>query len=103
MSGYHPFSKLQDQLRADPERAARIEAMASAIEQALALAEMRRSRGLTQKQLAEAMHVSQANISRIEHGEDVQLSTIRKYVKALGGELEVRAVFPDCSEVPSSH
>jgi predicted transcriptional regulator len=57
---------------------------------------------LTQKQIAAAMHVSQANISRIEHGEDAQLSTIRNYVNALGGRLEVRAVFPDRSEVLSS-
>ena len=102
MSGHHPFSRLRDELRSDPERAARIDAMAIAIEQALALAEMRRDRGMTQKQLAEAMHVSQANVSRIERGQDAQLSTIRKYVNALGGELEIRAVFADRSEVLSS-
>ena len=99
MSGHHPFSELRDKLRADPVRAARIDAMEIAIENALALAEMRRSRGVTQRQLAEAMHVSQANISRIEHGEDVQVSTIQRYIAALGGQLELRAVFPDRSEV----
>lgn len=102
MSGHHPFSVLRDQIRSDPERAARVEEYRAAIEQALALAEMRRNRGLTQKQLAEAMHVSQANVSRIERGEDAQISTIRKYVNALGGQLEIRAVFPDRSEVLSS-
>jgi transcriptional regulator with XRE-family HTH domain len=95
MSGHRPFSELRDKLRADPERAARIDAMEIAIENALALAEMRRSRGVTQKQLAETMHVSQANISRIEHGEDAQLSTIQRYISALGGHLELRAIFPD--------
>jgi DNA-binding XRE family transcriptional regulator len=102
MSGHHPFSKLREQLRSDPDRAARIDAMEAAIEHALALAEIRRRRGMTQKQLAEAMRVSQANISRIEHGEDAQLSTIRNYVNALGGRLEIRAVFPDRSDVLSS-
>jgi DNA-binding XRE family transcriptional regulator len=99
MSGHHPFSELRDNLRSDPQRAARVEEYRVAIENALALAEMRRRRGVTQKQLAAAMHVSQANISRIEHGEDVQLSTIQRYISALGGHLELRAVFPDRTEV----
>lgn len=102
MSGHRPFSELRDKLRSDPAHAARVAEYKRAIENALALAEMRRSRGLTQKQLAEAMHVSQANVSRIERGQDAQLSTIRKYVNALGGQLEIRAVFPDRSEVLSS-
>jgi DNA-binding XRE family transcriptional regulator len=101
MSGHRPFSDLGDKLRADPERAARIDALAAAIENALDLAEMRRRQGMTQKQLAEAMNVSQANVSRIEHGIDAQLSTIRTYVQALGGKLEIRAVFPDRSDVLS--
>jgi DNA-binding XRE family transcriptional regulator len=101
MSGHRPFSDLGDKLRADPERAARIDALAASIENALDLAEMRRRQGMTQKQLAEAMNVSQANISRIEHGIDAQLSTIRTYVQALGGKLEIRAVFPDRSDVLS--
>jgi DNA-binding XRE family transcriptional regulator len=101
MSGHRPFSELGDKLRADPERAARIDALAAAIENALDLAEMRRRQGMTQKQLAEAMNVSQANVSRIEHGIDAQLSTIRTYVQALGGKLEIRAVFPDRSDVLS--
>ena len=39
--------------------------------------------------------MTQANISRIEHEEDLDLSTLRGYVAALGGQLEVNAVFPD--------
>jgi len=38
---------------------------------------------------------SQPNISRIEHQDDAYLSTLRSYVEALGGRLEVRAVFED--------
>ena len=102
MSGNRPFSELREKLRSDPERAARVSEYKLAIENALALAKMRRSRGVTQKQLAEAMRVSQANISRIEHGEDVQFSTIQRYVNALGGRVELRAVFPDRVDVLSS-
>jgi transcriptional regulator with XRE-family HTH domain len=62
---------------------------------ALALAELRASRDLTQVHLARALGVSQPNVSRIEHQEDVYLSTLRSYVQALGGQLEIRAVFDD--------
>jgi hypothetical protein len=45
--------------------------------------------------MAEILGVTQVNISRIEHEEDLYLSTLRSHVAALGGELEVNAVFPD--------
>jgi hypothetical protein len=45
--------------------------------------------------MAEILGLTQANISRIEHEEDLYLSTLRSYVAALGGELEVNAAFPD--------
>ncbi len=60
-------------------------------------------RDVTQQVLAEALDVSQPNVSRIEHQDDVFLSTLRSYVEALGGRLEVRAVFDDLTvdlEVP---
>ncbi|MCA9878597.1 MAG: XRE family transcriptional regulator [Thermomicrobiales bacterium] len=61
----------------------------------LALAELRQSQGLTQREVAETLGVSQANISRIEHEEDVYLSTLRSYAEALGGRLEINVVFPE--------
>ncbi len=66
-----------------------------AIHDALALARLRESRNLTQQQLARTLNVSQANVSRIEHEEDLYISTLRSYVRALGGRLEVNAVFPE--------
>jgi hypothetical protein len=45
--------------------------------------------------IADAFQTSQPNISQIERREDLYLSTLREYVAAMGGELEVRAVFPD--------
>jgi len=61
----------------------------------LRLSELRSRRGLSQSTIAEALAVSQPNISRIEQEDDVYLSTLSRYVAALGGHLEVRAVFPD--------
>ena len=59
------------------------------------LGELRNRRGLSQATIAEALDVSQPNVSRIEQEDDVYLSTLARYVTALGGHLEVQAVFPD--------
>ncbi|MBV9685108.1 MAG: XRE family transcriptional regulator [Solirubrobacterales bacterium] len=61
----------------------------------LRLAEARRRRGVSQATIAEALDVSQPNVSRIEQEQDVYLSTLARYVAALGGHLEVLAVFDD--------
>lgn len=95
MSGRKPVKELRTQVDADPARRARVEEVKRAMREAFALAELRESRRLTQQKLAAAMEVSQANISRIEHQDDLYLSTLRGYVEALGGRLELRAVFPD--------
>jgi predicted transcriptional regulator len=50
---------------------------------------------VTQHELAEALGVAQSNISRIEHEDDPQVSTIRKFVEALGGELVLQAKIGD--------
>lgn len=89
------FEILRRKVRADPERARRVAEHKRAILDALALAEAREQRNVTQKDIAEILGVTQANVSRIEREEDVYLSTLRKYVEALGGRLEVSAVFPD--------
>ena len=95
MTKTKPFAELAAKAKADPVRRARIEEYKRAIDDALALAELRNRRGLTQQVVARTLNVSQANISRIEHEEDVYLSTLRNYVAALGGRLEIDAVFPD--------
>lgn len=59
------------------------------------LRELRRARELTQTQLGETLGVSQAQVSRIESQADVYLSTLRSYVQAMGGDLELRVVFGD--------
>src|SRR5258708_37542789 len=51
------------------------------------LAEMRAAAGLTQAELAEALGVSQARVSKIEHGEISGIDVVRAYVAALGGTI----------------
>lgn len=90
------FSEVGDKrLKNDPGRHARLVVMQRAIEDAIALSEARERLTMTQKQVADSLGVSQANISRIEHEDDLYLSTLREYVKALGGELQIKAVFED--------
>lgn len=64
-----------------------------ALRDALALAEMRQSRGVTQVELAGRLSIRQSSLSAIENRQDVYLSTLRDYVEALGGSLELAAVF----------
>lgn len=59
------------------------------------VAQLRKDQELTQKEVAELMEIRQAAISKIENQEDVLISTLERYVRALGGELEIRAKFPD--------
>lgn len=61
---------------------------------AMPLEELRKARQMTQLKLAETLGVNQSEVSRIEHRADLYLSTLSEYVEALGGKLEIRAVFP---------
>src|SRR5581483_122902 len=62
---------------------------------AMPLDELRKARQMTQAKLAESLGVNQGEVSKIEHRTDLYLSTLSEYVEALGGRLEIRAVFPD--------
>jgi DNA-binding XRE family transcriptional regulator len=88
------FRDLAAPVYADPERRARVEETREILT-GLRLAELRAERGLTQVQLAERLGMTQENVSRIERAEDTQLSTIRRYIEALGGSLQLHAVFED--------
>jgi transcriptional regulator with XRE-family HTH domain len=62
---------------------------------AMPLEELRKARQMTQAKLAQSLGVNQGEVSKIEHRTDLYLSTLSEYVEALGGRLEIRAVFPD--------
>ena len=85
------FAELRKPIESDPLRSARVEEHKAAM-----LGELRRKLDLTQAVVADRLDVTQENVSQIERGEaDVRLSTLSRYVEALGGRLEVRATFPD--------
>ena len=56
---------------------------------------LRQARRQTQVALAERLNIAQGAVSRMERQSDFLLSTLREYVGALGGQLELRVVFPD--------
>ena len=75
--------------RADNKRLVREEL------QRMALEELRCAKQLTQQDMAEMLDVPQSSISRIEQRADMYLSTLRNYIHAMGGVLQIQAVFPD--------
>jgi DNA-binding XRE family transcriptional regulator len=87
------FSELRDKM--SPESRARAAAWAKEELAKMPLNQLRNAREMTQTRLAEILNVDQGSISKLEKRTDVYLSTLRSYVEAMGGTLEVRAVFPD--------
>jgi transcriptional regulator with XRE-family HTH domain len=61
----------------------------------MTLDQLRASRQLTQKQISQALGITQAAVSKLEFRSDSYISSIRKYIEALGGQMEIRAVFSD--------
>lgn len=78
-----------------PEAQARAKAKTQIILEEMALSELREARRLTQEQLAGFFHVGQPAIAKMERRTDMYVSTLRGIVQAMGGELEIRAIFPD--------
>jgi len=88
-----PFKVLLD--RMPPERQERIQKKTEQLIRDLPLDELRAARNLTQEQLAKALGVEQAAVSRMERRTDMYVSTLQTAIKAMGGDLEIRAVFPE--------
>lgn len=89
------FTSLDDYMAALPaDSRQRINDKAKALSQSIELTKLRRAQSLKQTELAALMGVSQANISKVESGKDIQLSTLQQYVHALGGEISITAKMP---------
>jgi transcriptional regulator with XRE-family HTH domain len=95
VTGHKKFSEVRAARSRSPGYEQRVAEIRKAMDTALALSAVRQARGFTQSQIASRMGKTQGNISRIEHGEDLYLSTLRDFVRGLGGRLEVNAVFDD--------
>ena len=78
-----------------PERRAEIDRKVQETLTEMPLNDLRNARGLSQKMLAETLHIQQPAIAKLEKRADMYISTLRSHIKAMGGELEVIARFPD--------
>ena len=87
------FSELRTKMSAEGQ--ARSAARAEGMLVEMQLQTLRKSKNMTQTDVARAMRVEQAAVSKMERREDMYLSTLREYVTALGGELKLVAVFPE--------
>ncbi|PIE03244.1 MAG: transcriptional regulator [Acidobacteria bacterium] len=87
------FKELQN--KRSPESRMRVQQLVDDLKNSLPLQGLRQARQLTQLDLAKEMGTSQTNISKIEKRTDMHLSTLRRYIHALGGELRIIAHFPD--------
>jgi DNA-binding XRE family transcriptional regulator len=88
--------KFRELLEAMPaDRRNKVASRVKATLASMHLDELRKARAMTQTKLAETLNVNQSEISKIEHRADLYISTLAEYIQALGGELEIRAVFPE--------
>ena len=93
MSGRHSFNNLRDSM--SPRSQERLKKKLKQLRQEMALGEVRKAMSLTQTDLAEMLHIKQAALARLENRTDMYISSLRKYITALGGELDIVARFPD--------
>jgi predicted XRE-type DNA-binding protein len=89
----HKFKELQQKISA--ERRARVEERVREAIKEMALDELRTAREFTQAELSQVLRVDQGSISKLERRTDMYIGTLRRYIEAMGGSLQIRAVFPD--------
>ena len=78
-----------------PQAREQSKAIYSELLKKMPLAELRRARGLSQEALAKVLGVKQSSVSKLERRTDMYISSLRSHIKAMGGELEIIARFPD--------
>lgn len=88
---------LQEKLRTlPPGRRKKIAARTDQlIREEMTMRELRKARSFTQVELAKTLHIKQEQVSRIEKRTDLHISTLRRQIEALGGELTLVATFPN--------
>ena len=88
-----PYGELRAKM--SPASRARAEKRAKEILAEMPLCELRHAREMSQKHLAEILRINQASVSKLERRTDMYISTLRSFIEAMGGQLEIKAVFRD--------
>jgi transcriptional regulator with XRE-family HTH domain len=99
------MKSLQDKItELSPERRAKIEVQSEALYQEyLSLQELRKALNITQKDVADTLHIEQNNVSRLERRKDMRLSTLKEFIEALGCELSLIVSIPGKGRVAISN
>ena len=94
------FEEFREEFPVDPKRLKRGVQKFLARLDGVKLAELRQVKRLTQAQMAKKLKIDQSNVSRIERGsfDAIEVRTLRRYVEALGGELEIRVNIDQVSQ-----
>jgi transcriptional regulator with XRE-family HTH domain len=83
-----------------PAQRKKVEARsAQLIAEEVTLRQLRQACKLTQQKVAKSLRIGQEGVSKIERRSDLLISTLREYVQAMGGQLSLIVVFPDCEPV----
>lgn len=88
-----PYKALREKM--SPPARARAEALSRGMLAEMPLHELRQARQLSQEQLAEILGQRQASVSKLERRTDMYISTLRRFIEAMGGELHILARFPE--------
>ena len=89
------FSELRQQLMAEPGSAEKLAGARRETLEEIRLFELRHGEAISQAELAGRLDVTQGAISKLEHSDDVRVSTLRQYLEGLGARLELVAVFDE--------
>ena len=93
MAGRRSFAELR--ARMSPEAQAKAEVEAQRLGEEMDLAEVRRALKLSQEEIGQTLQINQGSVAKIEKRADMFVSTLRRFIEAMGGELEIVARFPD--------
>ena len=94
-----PFKNLVEKM--SPQSRQRIRERTAEMLSEMPLQELRQARELTQQELADRLKMNQAAVSKLEHQSDMYISTLRRFVAAMGGDLQILARFPQGDVVVS--
>ncbi len=95
MSGRNAFEKLRAGLT--PAQQDAVARKVAALREEMTLTELRQARQLTQETLSETLEVGQAAVAKMEKRTDMYVANLRRFVEAMGGELDIVARFPEGS------
>ena len=88
-----PFKTLVEKMSRESRE--RISQRTGELSREMALQELRQAMDLTQQQIAGTLRMNQAAVSKLEHQSDMYISTLRRFLSAMGGELRIVASFPE--------